>query len=121
MKRRFLADVIAKRKANSRGAEYPSDVEDCFSGLFPSVYQFIRSINRDGWEHSNLIRELQRQESSLVIETVAGYIMARHPRLFLLSLHDALYTTPRGIPDVVLGFTRAFDAMDFPLTIKATR
>lgn len=118
LKRRFLADVIAKRKANDSGAEYPSQIEDCFRDSFPSVYQFIRSINRDGWQHANLIRELQRMESTLVIETVAADIMARHPRLFIQTLHDAIYTTPRGIPDVVCGFNRVFDSTNFPMTLK---
>ena len=118
LKRRFLADVIAKRKANDRGAEYPSEIEDCFRSLFPSVYQFIRNVNRDGFEHANLIRELQRQESSLVIETVSADLLARLPRLFLLTLHDAIFTKPHGIPHVVRAFDAAFDAMEFPMTLK---
>mgnify|MGYP000113780704 CR=1 FL=1 len=43
------ADVVAKRKANVRGAEYPSDVEDVFREAFPTVWRFIRHVNRDGW------------------------------------------------------------------------
>jgi len=65
LKRRILTDVIAKRKANARGAEYPSAVEDYFLRHFPSVYHFIRVINHDGWQHENLIRLLQREESRL--------------------------------------------------------
>ena len=118
LKERFLANVIAKRKANRHGAEYPSDVEDVFRELFPSVYRFVRDINRDGWEHANLIRELQRRESRLVIETVAADLLTRFPRLFLLTLHDAIFTTPRGIPAVVRAFDAAFKAMNFPMALK---
>ena len=118
LKRRFLADVIAKRKANDRGAEYPSEIEDCFGRWFPSVYRFIRAVNRDGWEHANLIRELQRLESHLVIETVAADLLSRHPRLFVLTLHDAIFTQPRSIPAVVRAFDAAFDKMNFPMTLK---
>ena len=118
LKRRFLADIVAKRKANHRGAEYPSEVENVFRELFPSVYRFIREINRDGWEHANLIRVLQRQESSLVIETVAADLLARLPRLFILTLHDAIFTKPQGIPEVVRAFDAAFHKMSFPMTLK---
>jgi len=118
LKSRFLADVLAKKKANDRGAEYPSAVENCFRPLFPSVYRFIRDINRDGWEHANLIRELQRQESTLVIETVAANLLTREPRLFVLTLHDAIFTAPQAIPSVMSAFDVAFRRIDFPMTLK---
>jgi hypothetical protein len=118
LKRRFLADVIAKKKANDRGAEYPSAVEDCFRAEFPTVYRFIRDLNRNGFEHANLIRELQRQESRLVIETVAADLLARFPQPFLLTLHDAIFTAPCDIPEVVCAFDSAFHAMNFPMTLK---
>ena len=117
-KRRFLADVIAKRKANHRGSEYPSAVEDCFRKLFPSVYRFIRDINRDGWEHANLIRELQRQESKLVIETVAADLLTQRPGLFVLTLHDAIFTAPQGISAVVSAFDEAFRKIDYPMSLR---
>jgi len=118
LKRRFLADVLAKRKANRHGAEYPSAIEDCFAKHFPTVYRFIRSINRDGWEHANLIRLLQRAESHLVIETVAADLLKRHPRLFVVTLHDAIHTTPEGIPLVVRAFERAFMESGYPMSLK---
>jgi hypothetical protein len=85
LKKRFLADVVAKRKANRHGDEYRSNVEDTFRRLFPTVYQFIRDINRDGWEHATLIRRLQQEESKLVIETVAADLVVRHPEVFVLT------------------------------------
>ena len=118
LKKRFLADVVAKRKANRHGAEYPSAVEDTFQRLFPSVYRFIRDINRDGWEHENLIRRLQREESRLVIETVAADLVVRHPEVFVLTLHDAIFTTARGIPVVVGAFEAAFERNGFPMSLK---
>ena len=118
LKKRFLADVVAKRKANRHGAEYQSDVEDTFRRLFPSVYRFIRDVNRDGWEHKNLIRRLQQEESKLVIETVAADLVVRHPDLFVLSLHDALFTTASGIPVVVGAFEAAFDQIGYRMDLK---
>ena len=118
LKKRFLADVVAKRKANRHGAEYPSDVEDAFRRLFPSVYQFIREINRDGWEHENLIRRLQQKESKLVIETVAAELVVRNPEVFVLTLHDAIFTTASGIPIVVGAFEAAFDQIGYRMALK---
>jgi hypothetical protein len=118
LKDRFLVDVIAKRKANKHGAEYPSVVEDTFRLVFPSVFQFIRQFNKDGWEHENLIRRLQQEESKLVIETVAADLVLRHPKMFLLTLHDAIFTTERNIPIVVNAFHAAFDRIGFPMSLK---
>ncbi|MFM9961852.1 MAG: hypothetical protein ACKV2Q_11575 [Planctomycetaceae bacterium] len=120
LKRRFLADVIAKRKASFRGGEYPSAVEDKFRERFPTVYHFIRAVNRDGYEHSNLIRLLQRAESSLVIETVAADLLARHPRMFVISLHDALFTTAEHLPKVEQAFRRAFEETNFSMSFKTS-
>lgn len=118
LKKRFLADVIAKRKANKYGDEYPSVVEDTFREWFPCVYQFIRQFNKDGWEHENLIRRLQQEESKLVIETVADDLVLLHPKMFLITLHDAIFTTECNIPIVVNAFHAAFDRIGFPMSLK---
>ncbi len=121
IKKRFLADVIAKRKCNRRGDEYPSKVEDTFKRLFPYVYRYIRDVNKDGWEHANLIRRLQEEESRLVIEIVAADLIARHPDLIFITLHDAIYTTERGIPLVLDAFQRAFELTDYPMALDYPR
>lgn len=114
-KRRFLADVIAKK------GRYPSVVEDTFRRLFPSVYGFVRRVNRDGREHANLIRLLQRAESHLVIETVAADLVTRCPRMFCLTLHDAIYTTDKHLCKVEQAFRRAFDQTGFRMQFKVGR
>lgn len=118
MKKRFLADVIAKRKANPRGDEYSSHVENAFREQFPTVYAFIREENRHGWEHANLIRTLQRDESQFVIEMVAADLVARHPTMFIITLHDAIYTTPQNLRDVEKAFERGFERTGFRMLLK---
>jgi hypothetical protein len=118
IKERFLTDVVAKRKLNERGDEYSSCVEDVFRRRFPSVYRFVRETNKDGWEHANLIRRLQQEESRLVIETVAANLVAQHPELFVLTLHDAIYTTANGIPVVLNAFEAAFRNAGYPMWLK---
>ena len=49
-----LRDVFAKK------GRYPSSVESAFREAFPSVYAFIRQVNRE--DHAALIRLLQRDD-----------------------------------------------------------
>jgi hypothetical protein len=120
LKRKFLCDVLAKRWANERGSEYPSVVEDIFGCRFPSVYRFVREFNAHGMHHARLIRELQRQESSFVIETVAADLVVSHPDLFIITVHDAVFTVPEGVSVVQQAFERAFAKIDFRMTLKVS-
>jgi hypothetical protein len=118
VKKKLLCDVVAKRKANRFGAEYPSTVEDVFRDLFPTVWAYIREVNCDGWQHKNLIRELQQLESRLVIETVALDLVTRFPGVFFITLHDSIYTTEPYVECVRQAFQRAFDKTGFPMRLK---
>ena len=117
-KRRFLADVIAKKKMNRRGTEYQSDVEDCFRELFPTVYRLIREFNCQGWEHKNLVRLLQRAESEFVIETVAADLVTRFPGVCFVTLHDAIYAPLAHLPKVEQAFQRGFEQTGFRMKFK---
>jgi hypothetical protein len=68
VKRRLLVDVFGRRGL------YPSPVEDAFQRLYPTVHQFIRSVNRDG--RARLLRRLQRAEADFTIRRV-GERLAR--------------------------------------------
>lgn len=118
IKRRFLCDVLAKRKANRRGDEYKSTLEDRFAAMFPPVYRYVRAVNKDGWEHANLIRELQRAESSLVIADVCEGLRVRHPQLFVVTLHDAVYSIEKHMPTIKAEFERAFDECGYSMTLS---
>ena len=118
VKRRFLADVIAKKKVNRRGTEYQSDVEDGFRELFLTVYRNIREFNRQGWEHANLVRLLQRAESEFVIETVAADLVTRFPGVCFVTLHDAIYAPLAHLPKVEQAFQRGFEQTGFRMKFK---
>ena len=109
-KRRFLQDVIAKK------GQYPSVVTNSFCNLFPSVHRFIRDINKS--DHATLIRQLQQAESEFIIGTVANDFMSRFPTQFVISLHDALYTTPHNLPALEQSFHRAFKQIGFRMRLK---
>ena len=118
IKKRFLCDVLAKRKASKAGAEYRSDIEDRFAALFPPVYRYIRATNKHGWEHANLIRQLQRAESDLVIGRVCEGLRLRHPKMFVLTLHDAIYSTEQNMTKIRAEFGRAFDETGYPMSLS---
>ena len=118
VKKRFLADVLAKRKASSRGAEYPSPIEDVFRAEFPGVWQFIREVNQQGWEHARLIRLLQQLESWLVIDQVCSRFVRRYPGEFVITIHDAAYVRPIMLGALVGVFDEVFELLKFRPTLK---
>lgn len=118
VKKRFLADVLAKKKANAAGAEYPSVIENIFRDEFPGVWKFIRDVNENGWEHARLIRLLQQLESWLVIEQVCGRFVQRYPGKFLISLHDAVYCRQEMLGALIESFEQVFSELDFRPTLK---
>lgn len=106
----LLRDVFAKR------GSYRSPIEDAFARLFPSVLAYVRRVNTN--DHATLVRVLQQEESSLVVETVAADLLSRHPGVFFLTLHDAIYATHGHLSKVQDSFGRAFDSRNFQLTYK---
>lgn len=107
VKLRLLVDVLAKR------GRYPSAVESAFRKLFPSVYRSIKRTNRD--DHGELIRQLQRMESWLVVETVAPRLVGRIP---VVTLHDAIYSRRPDVGTVVDVFKDVFDEIGFSMALK---
>lgn len=86
--------------------------------LPPSVYQYVRRVNQDGWQHANLIRLLQKAESSLVIESVCGDLLQRYRRSFFIPLHDAVYTIEPDVSKVVSAFERVFREIGFHMRLS---
>lgn len=107
VKKRFLVDVLAKR------GSYPSPVENEFRRRFPETWEAIQRINGDS--HFTLIRLLQRLESWLVVERIAGRLVDRIP---VVSLHDALYSTRGDVEKVASEFRSVFEELNFQMELK---
>ncbi|MGA2069370.1 MAG: hypothetical protein ABSG86_30750 [Thermoguttaceae bacterium] len=103
----FLRDVLAKR------GRYPSAVEQAFSVAFPTVYGFVRRVNRR--DHAELIRLLQRLESWLVVETVCPRLVGHVP---VVTLHDAVFSTRHNLAAVEGAFRDTFGEIGFSLSLK---
>jgi len=119
-KKKFLTDVLAKRKSNKHGGEYQSDIEDRFRSLYAPVWSYIRRVNRDGWEHANLIRELQRAESAFVIGDVSERLRQKSSKLFFTTLHDSIYSTEDELPLVRAAFDDAFDSLGYRFELSGS-
>lgn len=96
----------------------PSQVEGIFQQHFPAEYAFVREFNGDGWQHKNLIRALQRQESAFVVETVAADLLRTHSGTFFVTLHDAIYAKAGDIPKVLAAFQAGFDKTGIKMKYK---
>jgi len=118
IKKRFLTDVLAKRKASSAGAEYWSPIEDIFRAEFPEVWGFIRDVNRHGFEHARLIRMLQQIEAWIVIEQVCGTFVQQYPGTFCITIHDAVYVQPDMLGALVSVFDAVFERLNFRPMLK---
>jgi len=110
VKKRFLADVLAKR------GDYPSIIEDIFRAEWPGVWRFIRTVNKD--DHATLIRILQQLEAWLVIEQVCDRFVRRWPGEFVITIHDAAYCRPEMLGALTESFEDVFDALDFRPQLK---
>lgn len=107
---KFLADVVAKC------GTYPSEVEDYFRYRFPTIHAWIKRFNH--FDHAALIRELQREESRLVIETVAETLRTEFKDLPFLTLHDGVFAPSKRLGEVRQAFYAAFEANGFPMKMK---
>jgi hypothetical protein len=107
VKHRFLVDVLAKR------GRYPSEIEDFFRRAYPSVFGFIRWINRQ--DHGRLIRLLQRLEAWLVIEMIAPRLVGVVP---IVTLHDAIFCRALDVGFVEAIFHEVMEEIGFCIQTK---
>ena len=94
MKKRVMIDVLCGK------GQRPTAVSRGFARSFPNVMRVVRRAKRD--DHGRLARALQRLESGLIIDGVCGRLMREHPDVPIVTLHDALLTTPAHV-EVVRG------------------
>ena len=62
------------------------------------------------------IRQRPASDERMTFRRAAGVV--RHPQVFVLTLHDEIFTTARGIPPVVGAFEAAFNRIGYPMRLK---
>ena len=90
----FLRDVVAKR-----GHYEATDIELAFKTNFPSIYSYIRRVNKNS--HSRLIRMLQWAESEIVFRYVWRKVVDK-TGIPLMTVHDGFYCHRDAAEDLVL-------------------
>jgi hypothetical protein len=67
--------------------------------LYPAVYNAVQSINLS-MGHGALPRLMQRMESDVMIQRVAGRLLRKRPGMPILTCHDAIIVPPEFVPVV---------------------
>lgn len=109
----FLRDVIAKR-----GKYEPKDIELAFKTHFPSIYGYIRRVNKGS--HSRLIRMLQWAESEVVFRFVWKAVTDR-TGLPLMTVHDGFYCHEDAAEHLVLTVSQASDMLGVRLRLVESK
>src|SRR5690606_15005808 len=75
-----------------------------FRKLYPKMAHLIEWVKRHDYRH--LAHELQRIESSIVIDDACEVMRLQHPDVPILTIHDAILTIPEQA-DLVTGVLRS--------------
>ncbi len=111
IKKHLMRDVLAKR------GTYPSDVEGAFKELWPTVYEYVRLVNRQDYKRMLLI--LQRIEARLVSGKVCGLLVDRLPQdVGLFSIHDCVCAPVTYQSAVLEAFDDVARELGFPLNVE---
>jgi hypothetical protein len=79
------------RKTRAGSLLPPSELKPILAKNYPTVWAFIVAYyNRFG--HGELSREMQRQESRLMILGVCGKLVREYPECPIVTVHDAILT-----------------------------
>ena len=95
LKKKLFAEIFF-----CRNKPYQSKNEILFEGLFPEVYKVIRELKKK--DYTFLSKQLQRVESSFVINLVVRRCMNEHPDMPIFTIHDSVMTT-KANADIVKG------------------
>lgn len=111
-KQMLFADVFyGKREVNT-------PITQLFGREFPSVHQFI--LDQKVENYKNLARDMQRAESELMIDTVCLRLMAHHPEIPVVTIHDSIMTTEQHIPIVARIIREKFERIGFRPSLKVS-
>ena len=89
---------------------------ELFRAEFPSVHQFIDQQKLSCYK--DLPRNMQRAESSLMIDTACLRLMNHHSEIPVVTIHDSILTTPEYLPTVSRIIAEEFARMGLSPTLK---
>ena len=65
---------------------------------FPSAYAVCESVKRKNFQ--DLARLMQRIESHLIIDTICDELRLKYPDVPVITVHDAIFTTPDNLEEL---------------------
>lgn len=89
LKQKFFKEILF-----CRNKHYQTKSEKVFSTLFPEVYNIIRKLKQK--DYTFLSKQLQRVESSFIINTVIRRCMNDYPDLPVFTIHDSIMTVQKA-------------------------
>lgn len=72
------------------GRNYKNKLDDFFKGLFPTIYEFIKSYKKEMGNYKVLSYTLQNLESELIFNKIIKKIMTLYPEIKLITVHDSI-------------------------------
>ena len=102
VKRQFLVALFERPEITRR-----MPIFDIVGTEFPAVADFILTAKKQC--HQDLARSCQRLESRVMIDSACGAIFHDSPRTHVLTIHDAILTTPDAVPLVADCIKQAFE------------
>jgi len=97
VKKKLFAEVFFGKRKGGR-------LLNGFRKLYPTMGRLIDWVKRHDYKH--LSHTLQRIESSIVIDDACDVMRVQHPDVPILTIHDAILTTPENA-DLVTGIMMA--------------
>ena len=112
----YKGEPLTRRQKGKRRREYK--VVKAFAAKYPTAYALIQSQKERNYRLFS--RRMQRMESDLMIEGVCGRLMREYPHIPILTIHDAILTTPSHVETVSRIIRETFQAQGLTPTLTTT-
>lgn len=72
-----------------------SKPDKIFSGLFPTIHNFIKLYKKEFGDYKVLAYELQKAESNLIFNKIISQIILLHPEIRIVTVHDSIVVSKK--------------------------
>lgn len=88
--------LFGRNASNSR-------IDKSFASIFPTIHHFIKLYKKDIGDYRALSYDLQRAESNLIYNKIIKKLIASHPEIKMITVHDSI-VYPRKYKEIVTRF-----------------
>jgi len=112
----FKTELFKKVLYANKYPAKPGPLLRLFAAEFPHLFAFIHDQQEAGV--MKLACQMQKAESALMIAGVCGHFAQHHPEVPLITVHDAVLTTPQYVEMVKKQITKEFAIKGMTVTLK---